>query len=239
MNKIILGAGAAALAVSLAHNANAAVYFDLNLAVPDWSVTMITNANAAGSSFSSTAPLIGGAPGQHRLIAHNLIATGPNATMATMHMRNGAFYNPATQGAITSIYYAEDSINFVGGQAGDGQGSGMAILQNGSFYMMRTSIITMPFITHSNWVSAGVSGLVATDFWEFDNAGNLISSSNPDFSATGSVMQLGFWRGNSSNGNINTEAGLDNWYVDIRAVPAPGTLALLGLTTLATTRRRR
>ncbi len=236
MNSKLLGAGAIALAASCAQ---ATVYFDPNMADLDWSTIAITNAAGSASTFSYITSPTGGAPGQYRQISHNLVAAGPNALIATLHMRNGTFYDPTSQGAIVSIDYAEDSINFVPFQSGDGQASGLAILQNGAFYLMRTGIVTMPFATHSNWVNTSVGGLVSADFWEIDNAGNLISSSNPDFSGTGSVMQLGFWRGNSSNGDINTEAGLDNWYVDIRAVPAPGALALLGLTTLAATRRRR
>lgn len=230
---------ASALALSVAPAA-AAVYFDPNLLNTDWTVTAVTNANGAGSSFLSTEVPIGGAPGSHRVITHSLVASGPNAAIVTVHMRNGTFYDPGTQGAIASIFYAEDSINFVGGQAGDGQGSGLVLEQGGTTYLMRNPIFVMPFATFSNWTSQGVGGLAAADFHELTPGGAILASSNPDFSASGGVMQLGFWRGNSSNGNIVTECGLDNWYVDIRAVPAPGGLALLlGVPLLATRRRGR
>lgn len=35
----------------------------------------------------------------------------------------------------------------------------------------------------------------ATDLWEILSSGMLDSTSNPDYSASGGLMQFGFWRG--------------------------------------------
>ena len=152
-------------------------------------------------------------------------------------MNNTAFYTPSSQGAITFINYSEDSINFMPAQAGNGQGTGLVINQNGINYILRNPLLVMPAVGFTTWNPNNAPSILAADMWELTNTGILISTSNPDYSASGTIMQLGFWRGNSANQNINTDCGIDNWHVDI--VPTPGSLALVGLGGLVAARRRR
>jgi hypothetical protein len=237
MNRIALTVSLASLAAA-ASSAHAVVsFFDGVFNNSDWTLNTITNASGTGSTVQALQFLTGGNPNEYRRIRNNLLvgSTG-NGAVIGFHMNVTAFYTPSSQGAITSINYSEDSINFVN-QGGNGQGSGLAILQNGIYYRQQSPILVMPFATFSSWAPNAAPGLTATSFAEVTPAGIVNIGNNPDFSATGSIMQLGFWRGNSANQNFNTDCGIDNWHVDI--IPAPGATALLGLGGLVALRRRR
>lgn len=224
----------------MASSAHAVTFFDGIFNDPDWSLTVFTNATGVGSTSQGLQVPAGGNPNEYRRVRNQLLVQNPgNGAVIGFHMRAGAFYNPSTQGAITNINYSEDSINFVPTAVvpGNGQGTGVAILQGGTFYRLQNPILVMPFVTHSNWTLNQALGLTAADFAEVTPAGVVLPFSNPDFSISGGVMQFGFWRGNSGNGPYNTDCGIDNWHVEI--VPAPGAAALLGLGGLLATRRRR
>ncbi len=222
--------------VALSGSAQAVVFFDGVFNNADWTLTTYTNAAGAGSIAQGLQIPVGGNPLQYRRVRNNLLAGGPNAGVIGLHMNVNFSYNPAG-GAISTIDYSEDSINFVN-QGGNGQGSGLVIFQSGKYYIQRIPILVMPFATFNTWQPNPAPGRVASDFWEVTNTLNLISGNNPDFSTSGGVMQFGFWRGNSANQNIQTDCGIDNWRVQINPVPAPGALALGGLGLIACRRRR-
>ena len=226
---------ALAASAGLASNASAVVFFDGVFNNADWSLTTTLNTNAAGSSAFGLQFLTGGNPNEYRRIRNQLTVSSPTGILHGFHMNVTAFYDPSNQGAIASIDYSEDSINFVNAP-GNGQGSGLAIIQNGRLYRTSAALI-MPFSSFSTWQPNAQPGLTPASFWEVDPSTGMVIAGSPDFSASGTVMQLGFWRGNSNNGSINTECGIDNWHVDI--IPAPGATALLGLGGLVALRRRR
>jgi hypothetical protein len=214
--------------------ASPVVFFDGIFNDPDWTLTHFANASAVGSSQQGLQIPAGGNPNEYRRVRNNLLVSSGVGASSGVHLKPTATYNPSVSGAITLINYSEDSNKF-DQNAGNGQGSGLAIFQGGRYYIQRTPILVMP--TNNTWVANSAPGLVATDLWEIDSSHNLISTSNPDFSASGGVMTLGFWRGNSNFGTINTDCGIDNWRVEI--VPAPGAAGLLGLAGIVGARRRR
>ena len=231
---------AAALAtLAFVSSANAVTsFFDGIFNNADWNLTVITNASGAGSTSVGFQVLAGGNPNEYRRIRNNgVVSTAGNGTVIGLHMNNFAFYTPSSSGAITSIAYSEDSINFLPSLPGNGQGTGLAIMQNGKNYVLRTPTLVMPGSGFANWAPNAAPSIIASDMWEISGAGIFNSSSNPDFSASGTIMQLGFWRGNSANSNFSTDCGIDNWHVDI--IPTPGSFALLGLGGLVAARRRR
>lgn len=244
MNRIattVLASATATLVLAGAATARPASYFDGVFNNADWTMTTINNATGVGSFGQGLQIPVGGNPLEYRRVRHNLLVQNPgNGAIFTFHMNNTAFYDPTTQGAISYIDYSEDSINFTPATVvpGNGQGTGLAIFQNGNFYRQQSPILVMPYVTFNTWQPNAAPGLLATDFARVDLAGNIFPGSNPDFSATGSIMQLGFARGNSGNSGYNTDCGIDNWHVNI--VPTPGAMGLaMAGGVLAVKRRRR
>ena len=240
MHRFLISVAVAALA-AVAGSAQATTsFFDGVFNNSDWSLTTVTNATGTGSTAQGLQIPAGGNPNEYRRVRHQLVVTGApfNGAVFSFHLNNTAFYTPSTQGAITSIDYSEDSINFVPDTVvpGNGQGSGLLILQGGKYYRQQNPLLVMPYSGYSNWTNNPAPGLLAADFAEVSLAGVVNTSSNPDFSAAGSIMQLGFHRGNSGNSGYNTDCGIDNWSVKI--VPEPATLSLLGLAGLAIMRKR-
>ncbi len=227
------------LAASAGMAAASASYFDGVFNPWDWNEITFTNSIGVGSTSSAFQMLVGGNLDEYRQVNLGLVASAPGGAVFSLNVNANAFYNPGTQGAITFIDYSEDSINLLD-NSGDGQGSGLLVIQNGTIYIQRNPILVMPHPAFSLWAQNAAPGLVAGDLWEIMPNGFLDSTSNPDFSAAGGVMQLGFWRGASSGnavGDFSRLAGIDNW--SVRIVPTPGALLMLAPAGLLTCSRRR
>lgn len=159
-----------------------------------WSTTVT---NWGGGTESEQQMLTGGNPSAYLQITH-WVAPGPSEIVGS-HEFLGGSYDPSTAGAITSLNYREDQIEFNPPWPGAAIGAGPLLFQNGVIY-------SGPDLTFTSlsWQTAELRGLTATDF----TAGG----SHPDFSAAGGVIRFGFWR---SNGNIGagytTVSGIDNW----------------------------
>lgn len=229
---------AAVLAAGSAQGAT--TFFDGVFAPASWTSSTVTNADGLGSLAVESQLLAGGNPNEYMEIELTLIASAPGGGVFSLNLHNSAFYDPSTQGFITQIDYSEDSINLQPASTGDNQTTGMLIEQGGKVFVQRNPVLVMPNPTFSQWAPNASPGLVAGDLWELTPAGLLVSSSNPDFSVTGGVMQFGFYRGASSGNFVGTDirlAGIDNWRV--RIIPTPGTATLLLIGGLAGLRRRR
>ncbi len=240
-NRILAGTVLTLVVAAVVGSAQAATFYDGVFNNSDWSLTVVTNATGTGSTAQGFQVATGGNPNEYRRVRHQLVVTGPpyNGAVFSFHLNNNAFYTPSTQGAISYIDYSEDSINFVPDTIvpGNGQGAGLLIMQNGKYYRQNNPLLIMPYSGYSTWTANPAPGLLAADFFEVTPLGVVVPSSNPDFSATGSIMQLGFHRGNSGNGGYDTDCGIDNWHVNI--VPEPTSAGLLALGGLLAMRRRR
>lgn len=216
-------------------------FMDGVFAPATWASSTVTNTGGSGSTSVETQFLTGGNPNEFMRIDLTLHVNGPDSAVWSLNTNNTAFYNPVSQGAITSINYSEDSRNFAPNNAGNVQGTGLLIVQGGKVFTQRNPVLVMPSPGFSNWAPNSAPGLVAADLWELTNTGTLIFNSNPDFSATGGTMQFGFWRGASSgttgSGTYFRDAGIDNWRVEI--VPSPGAFAVFAVGGLVAVRRRR
>ena len=62
----------------------------------------------------------------------------------------------------------------------------------------------------------------------------------PDFSENGSPIQFGYFRSNSAfSTNYSITGGVDNWTVNVVAVPEPATLLIFALGSIYLNRKKR
>src|ERR1700740_1096256 len=74
----------------------------------DWNAVAIWNSTEPAATFSAQQMTSGGNPGAYRDVKHTLPSAG---NLFVAHSRNGAIYNPGTQGAISSISFSHDLIH--------------------------------------------------------------------------------------------------------------------------------
>ena len=141
-------------------------------------------------------------------------APGPATNEWGVQFHVAAVYNPRTMGAISSIDSSEDAL-YLGGAPGEGQGTGPAVRQRDSTGVLRTYVATTITNRPSTWSHITLTGLLATNFSLLGGATTFLDGTgHPDFSANGSALQFGYWRGNSTQGTgYSTSAGIDNWTI--------------------------
>jgi PEP-CTERM motif len=220
-----LGLGMAFLFVSASSGIAAASTIVFEEKVFDnsvWDQTVTLQGNGGSGSRMQVA---GGNPGSSAQIDISLNmpgAAGSNISSAAWVFSIGSLhtYDPSA-GAIVSIDYYEDAILYLG--QGNGHATALALRQNGILYL---SFARRLFTPETTWTSKSILNLVETDFRSLDSA------ANPDFSETGSLIEFGYVRGNSSPPGSSAavrNTGIDNWRVELTTVPEPATAVLLGL----------
>jgi hypothetical protein len=148
---------------------------------------------------------------------------------------NSATVTPATSGAIISLTYT---------QARDttGQEFGPAIEQGGKLYYAFAGAGGT-----SGWQSTTMTftpGAATNDLLTSFHTDSDTDSAHPDFSAIGAPMTFGFAAIDNSNATSFTAvSGYDDWSISVttnsNSVPEPGSLGVLGLTSLTLLRRPR
>lgn len=181
----------------------------------DWDVTPFGyNLGGSGSYHQETS---GGNPGEYREISLSVIAAPEEERnqIVTFHRRIGATYDPSVDGAIDHIDYSED--NKAIDAEGLGQGTGPALRQNGKIYVCGGST-TLP----TTWTKWELPWKVAEDFgWLEEGALCCNQNQHPDFTSSGSEMELGFVRWNTTGEGgpaYTTIIGIDNWSFTINQV---------------------
>lgn len=171
----------------------------------------------------------GGHPEAYWSFHIRLNAANPNdrSTVYGFHGYHVNVYDPQAARAISSIDYSQDAVMLTSNEARFGP----AVRQNGHMYIYVGWIVGT-----STWTHLSVSGLTAQDFGLVDDA-----SIHPDFSTTGSSLEVGFFTGASTgiggNGS-SVDGGIDNWSFVIHEIPEPVSLMFMTLGGMALARRR-
>jgi hypothetical protein len=197
-------------------------FADGTFAESDWQLRVFCPAGNGGRVVA-TQVVSGGASGPYREIEHTLFSAPPGqeSTVASFHWRIGATYDPTAQGAIGSVDYSEQSRNITGGP-GEGQGANMALRQDGVVFVG-------PYFTtpSSSWQLHAFQNLTVDSFMPLQEGG----PAHPDFSTSGTPIEFGFLRSNSTagGGGYTIAGGIDDWTVVVRVDPNPPAAAT-GLT---------
>lgn len=138
------------------------------------------------------------------------ITVNGGGQVAVFSIKRNFGYFPSSDGRIVSIDYSEDSILMSGG--GNGQYSAPALRQNGKYYTLVPGgkAFTTPDLA---WTRHTLTGLREDDFRTLASA-----SDHPDFSSSGSRIDVGFMRLHSVPGGGAQETkigGIDNWTITI------------------------
>ena len=141
-------------------------------------------------------------------------------------IHNGWSYDPGTQGALSSINFAEDKyIHASGDITLSGSNIRMLMLQGGNYYIAATPVN----VAFDTWES-GAGTFLPTDFNYIDFAtGILDTTKHPDFAS--GMMQFGLanYYALTLTDPLEVDTYYDNLSITLnQAVPEPGSLLLLG-----------
>ena len=146
-------------------------------------------------------------------------------------INNTFVYNPSTSGAISSINFSQDKyVTFTDGVVALSNISGSALLeQGGNFYL---DTITGPSLVKGTWQNISASGLTASSFCLYSFTTNTQNcTQNPNFSATGGVIDFGFRTGLGYTNALGTgsfDSYSDNLSYTVTPTPEPSNLLLFG-----------
>ena len=227
--------------LSIAHTTRADVTFsDGTFNNADWQVSMLFQGYNGGSVTGSQVAS-GGIPGTYRSIntsVNPLGAEDPYSNVLGFNQWLPGTFNPATQGAISSVDFSIDFLNI--DTFGNGQGFELALTQSGSLYGL------LPHNTGigGGWQHFALSDVTASDFYQITSAPPIYTfdgTHHPDFSAAGCPISFGFYAATATTDvPFTLTAGCDNWSVTATsAVPEPQALVLVGLGALVMLARRR
>jgi hypothetical protein len=209
LNTIFAAVGLAA--VIQATPALATIISDGTFNNTDWTATVL-NHSGPPVSFSAVQVSSGGNPGEYRQLQQSY---GGPGSLITGHIFHGAQYDPATQGAISSVSYSFDLMLLNGGDSGT-VGYGSLLFQGGSYYLGGNSVLTTIEPVRNLWVHHDLLPLFAGDFLDVSGSG-----AHPDFSATGSPILFGYYGSNGTgiSSPTSTLSGIDNWSANVTQVP--------------------
>jgi len=196
----------------------------------DWSAAVVSEVGPP-VSFTAQQVATGGNPAEYRQVQHSY---GGPGSIVSGHLQDAAIYDPASQGAISSLDFSFDIMLLNGGDSLT-VAYGALLYQNGSYYG-GGGLLTTITPTTNVWVSHTFSGLDSAAFSRLSGP----AGATPDFSASGGAIQLGYFASNgTSGGPTATLSGLDNWSMSVTPVPEPASalLLLIGLLAYGVLRR--
>jgi len=193
------------------------VFRDETFTPGEWTATSLI-VGPAGGSGNAAQKTSGGNPGFYREIFASkspTTGTGESGSSWVYSLKGLWVYRPTEEGAIASIDFAIDGIQFVQFNVSGGS-VGLAIQQNNTLYFAphpQSPAGQLP-VPETSWTHKERLGLVASDFVDHDRRGL-----QPNFSAAGLPITLGFvyWVSTQVNGGLSERtAGFDNLSITIR-----------------------
>jgi hypothetical protein len=179
-------------------------YADATFKAANWQTTDV--AIGAGGTASGVQVKNGGDPGPYRLVTTTVASGQADSVLFGFQADAKATFNPAKQGAITTLDYAEANKLFSG--FGQGQRTGPALEQSGQVYFLLDQFLDTP---STKWTKVKATGLTAVDFSTATDA-----TAHPDFSQTAAPIEFGFFRANSAGySGYTIAAGIDDWSVKV------------------------
>jgi hypothetical protein len=182
---------------------------------------------STGGSISATVCVSCGKPGAaiQGMFNFPIGASGPFSSSTGM-LDNLLSYNPALQGAITSITATADKNVTVTGVTGfQANGFNLLIEQDGTFYRAGGNSLNFTCMSigcSSGFLAASTPVLTASDFSLYDFSTNTSNSSvHPNFA--GDAITFGVFFANGSNivAGTSVTAVYDNLGFTIQSVPGP------------------
>ncbi len=175
----------------------------------DWD-TEVQVSGSGGTGGASHLHYLGQASGDYRQVTIT-VNGGAGSQVAVFSIKRGTAYTPSSDGAIFSVDYSEQSILLSG--SGGSQYSAPAFKQNGKLYTLVPGAGAFP-TPELTWTPHSITGLTQNNFRTLASA-----SDHPNFSATGSRIEVGFMRLHAvpaGNGGGTLTGGIDNWRITLR-----------------------
>ena len=184
-------------------------FTDHEFLVADWQAAPALVAGAP--SFSHAEEQVGadGDPGAYRKMTVQ-VAPGSGSSNVT-HLSLASTYDPAAQGAIRVIDYAENCVQFAATDTSSVE-SGPFFEQSGRRYLYNDSVGACGQV---GWAPFALYGLRLQDFYQFDGPSCNVGESCPDFSATGAALRFGYLRRSNGMPGQTLQHGIDNWKVTV------------------------
>ncbi|MBN1845775.1 MAG: PEP-CTERM sorting domain-containing protein [Sedimentisphaerales bacterium] len=214
------------------------VFYDGDFHLSTWQTSKQFWGN--GGTIETIHAMGGGNPNAYLYVEHFLQPAGAYDSMVYgTHINTQAVYDPSTQGAITLVDFTIDYMNIY--TTAGGMAFGLALKQDGTVYNAYRFLSW----TDLGWRTKKDLAITESDFGLLvfqDHTFSIDNSQNPDFSASGSLIEFGLFTCNSHTGDDSPAfryVGFDNWKVTVYPVPEPVTFALLALGGLALRSRRK
>jgi hypothetical protein len=187
------------------------VYQDADFAPADWATSALAVPAIGGPTHDEQQAATGGRPGPFRTMTHRLPSGA--SSLSVLHSSTMSIYDPATQGAIHVIDYAEDcrvvpangSIPFIA--------STLLVEQAGRSYKAKGF-----GCLSSEWSALpSRNGFAATDFDQIAGPACAVGERCPDFTASAAPLRFGYVRSQSQTSGpaATTVHDIDNWKVSV------------------------
>lgn len=177
-----------------------------------WVLSTVVSPSDKPPTFSVTRAEAGGHPDAFRTATYNFVSVP--SSVRVYYDALSAVYDPAVQGAIYVIDFAEECLH--GGVSNLLSYTGPMIEQGGRRFVATKAAM---YCMATTWTAVRRASLDASDFELVDGPACSVGESCPDFSPTGAPIRLGLMAGAELSGGlvppVQASHGFDNWKVTV------------------------